>query len=378
MVEKKKAFNILRCVFYFCWGLLLQAYEMVIPNMKLQPNTLSIIVIICLILFMLLNIYVNKTKLSLKEIIITTTFLLFISIVCWHSTISAGLIFSSFLMIFAFYDLPFGMILRTFVIFSGITIFLTLVLNKMGVLASTISFSDYRIRNSLGFIYYSYGSILYFSLVSSYLLIRKEKIGYIELVLLELINIYFFKFTNTRDPFFFTTIVLLYGLIRKWQKSSNSFLNIRVIRFICKYIYILAFLINIIMIYSNEKFYDFFNELVNGRLGLSRLGIEQYGISIWGTKLNFVGAMSGSSYFYIDSFFIQTLLSYGVIVTIFILVLFTMVMKRCIDNNDYYLVFIMCLMALDGVFEPYILWLWYTPIAFLIGKVVRDSDFEKE
>ena len=88
--------------------------------------------------------------------------------------------------------------------------------------------------------------------------------------------------------------------------------------------------------------------------------------------------MSGSSYFYIDSFFIQTLLSYGVIVTIFILVLFTMVMKRCIDNNDYYLVFIMCLMALDGVFEPYILWLWYTPMAFLIGKVVRDSDFEKE
>ena len=94
---------------------------------------------------------------------------------------------------------------------------------------------------------------------------------------------------------------------------------------------------------------------------------------MWGTKLNFLGGATANSYFYIDSFFIQTLLSYGVVGTVLILILFTMIMKKSIDSNNYYLVFIMSLMAIDGMFEPYMLWLWYTPFPFLIGKILRKN-----
>lgn len=373
IIEERKNFNILKYLFYFIWGFSLQMYEMVIPNMKFRPDLFSLIAILCLIFFIGTDIYINKFNIETSELIILLIFLSVIAVVCWHSTISAGLIFSSFFMIVIFGDLPFRGILKIFATFSGITIFMTLMLNKIGMLPSVISNSDFRIRNSLGFIYYSYGSILFFSFVATYLLLRKQKIRYVELLLLGLLNLYFFKYTDTKDPFIFTLIVLIYGLIRKLLKSSTTLLKWKFSKFLLHYIYIIAFILNLVITYSKGEVFFFFNQLVNGRLGLSKLGIEQYGISMWGTKLNFLGGATANSYFYIDSFFIQTLLSYGVVGTVLILILFTMIMKKSIDSNNYYLVFIMSLMAIDGMFEPYMLWLWYTPFPFLIGKILRKN-----
>ena len=358
--------SIFACLIYFIWIFLLQMKLMVIPNFHISLALLGIVVLFFVIIYRVQSIV--NIKYSYKKLMLELLFLFISFLVSFHSTISSVNIFASSLMICFFNDVDENKLFKTFLVSSALTIFLTVLLCKLKILPNNIYVDGNYVRNSLGFIYASYGSTLVFYFTAIYIVVRKYSITYIELLGLMFLNIYFYKSTFTLDPFIFGMLLIIFSFFEKLLKISRRITNISIFKFFITNIFPFSFVFLIFLMYFSPR--DIFfkiNTLVSGRLDLSVRAMQTYGISLLGTKLPF-STLSSSSYFYVDSFYIQTLLLYGVVFFVIIMMLFTVAMKNAIHKKHYFLTMVLVAVALESIFDPQALWLWYSPVGFVLGK----------
>ena len=90
---------------------------------------------------------------------------------------------------------------------QGGLLFLTIFAAFLGITDNSLLDVE-RKRYSLGFAWSSLAPILYFFVIMLYIYARKTKITLIECLVLEIINIFIYKYTNTRMSFWVSTILL--------------------------------------------------------------------------------------------------------------------------------------------------------------------------
>ena len=128
--------------------------------------------------------------------------------------------------------------------------------------------------------------------------------------------------------------------------------------------------------YNNGEsaFWSKVNMLVTARLSLGIIGIKNYGFTLFGQKIDMIGAggttIFPDNYFFIDCSYILVCLRYGVIALLLLLIVYSL---SCIKNKkDIYFLYAITLVSINCVIAHHILELEYNPFALaLLSQCVR-------
>lgn len=271
-------------------------------------------------------------------------------------------------------------LLRVFTLAEGILLLLTIISSKIGLIATVYMPSDDgTIRSSLGFGYVSFASHHAFFLICAYLILRNSKIKYWELCILLFIVVYLYKLTGTSSPFYLSLLALLYDFLVEKILKRKLIVNNKFLSIFAGLSFVIAF---VIVIYfctlASPNLVAIADKITHNRLHLSIEGMKNFGITAFGQKINFItldifGNYSGQ-YNYIDSSYIQSLVVNGWLFTAVIIYLYSYAVWWAIKRKYELITAFLVLAAIQGMFDPQMFVLWYSPFVIVLGKCFSTGD----
>lgn len=365
--------NNLISIAYFIFGsfFLVQQttyFKNVIPN---SFNDITVCIVLALIFIAELGEIITTKRIDLSNIgLVLATLFIIISFLELKNKLGITFIVSC-VIILAARDVDFTYILKTFLLFSSLIFIITIFSSKLGIIPNMLSY-QHRLRESLGFSYVSFPSQLCFYFILAYIVYRNNKILYRELFCLYLLDQFVYIKAVTTSPYLLSILMIMYGVLKKWRRKDviieNKYLSLFSI-----FSFVIAPCILFWICYKAPAwlFYKV-NSLVNGRLVLGVNGINQFGIQWWGHEVHYITldifGNFDSNYNFIDSTYIQLLVNYGIIYTLFILFLFVLLMWILVKEKQDIILMAMILISIHSMFDPQLLVLWYSPFPLLIGK----------
>lgn len=125
--------------------------------------------------------------------------------------------------------------------------------------------------------------------------------------------------------------------------------------------------------------------MLSGRLELGCFGWRDYGFSLLGTKIEWIGFShnaTAGAYNYVDCSYMQILLENGLIPLVIIIAVYTYIMYMAVKEKDFYLQTAVLLITAFSITEPRLLNLAYNPLPFFgityISLRGRSALFHRE
>jgi hypothetical protein len=262
-------------------------------------------------------------------------------------------------------------------------IFITLSLG--GIVTDHIFEPDSRMRHGLGFNWATTAPILYLYIILGYIYIKRENTTCIEYLIMECVNIWLYKMTDTRMAFILSSLFLLFfaleGLFRNrwkyWRRLGMLYCGVPVL------LSFFAFFLHWGYDAENE-IWSKLNSLLSNRLYLGKNAIATYGISLFGQKIRWVGfsvrrdTVSGvTGYNYVDCSYIQMMLEYGVIFLAIVVGIYTIAVYRAVKEEDWYLVFALLIVLGFGITEPRLMNFAFNPFPLMAFCRLRQPEIER-
>ncbi len=223
-------------------------------------------------------------------------------------------------------------------------------------------------RSSLGFSYTAYAPHYLLTLFMIYVYItRNKKHVLLQYCIFFLVGIWFYIETNTRTAFYVLILLFALALINRIFKIDVA--KYKISRFMLKSTFFICSIVTFIVVLNypnNISWISDLNRLLNYRIAYAYDGIMRYGISVFGNPVEFI--LSGSQYFYIDSSYVQLFLLYGPIVFLIILILYTLLMCRNVDEHNTFGIIVVGIIAIRGITDPQIINLAYSPFILSLGS----------
>ena len=288
------------------------------------------------------------------------------------------------LLVFSARDIDFRKLLGTFSLATFLVLCLTIYASQKGIIANMFMNADGGYRFSLGFNYVSFASQRLFFALCTYLMFRGKKISYMELLVLLSATIYIYQQTSTTSPFYLSILILTYALFSLKIIKKDFIIGHFWMKTIAKYGFILALIITLYFcFYSSGNLFDFVDQFTHNRLRLSVEGFRNFGVSWLGQHIKFtlldIFGNFTSNYNFIDSSFVQLLVIDGLIVSAFMLLALTKVMKYFITIRKDIVLACLGVMIIHGMFDPQMLVLRYSPLILFISRLfIMNSDNEIE
>lgn len=298
-----------------------------------------------------------------------------------------NILFCSFFFIVAARNIKIEKMIK-FAFFTQLILTIGIALaSRMGMVSDWIYNIEGRNRHSLGYIYPSHIASIFFYLVMAYIVIRKEKLKLLEVVIIEGINSIIFVLTDSKTSFALATLAILFLWLTKFYKKdliSNVYSKI----FYVYSIFCIA-IVSILacLVYNEENpLLVMINRFVNNRLIMGHNALLEYGLSLFGEKIEWVGygglgysmASLKGEYNYVDCSYVKVLLDYGVIFFVIILIGYSLVSYRAILKNDRYMCLCILFMCIYSIIEPRIIEFGFNPfvltLSALFGKNIREED----
>ena len=367
------------CAVYFVWGLWLQIQNTV--NIQFERKTTIGRFITTIVIFLVFVLILLSFKNVNKQDILYLGIFLYLGII--SALHEAGLIsFCAFLMAYLVKNVSINKILKTFILFSGLTLFLVVLLNGVGIVPDALQFYGLyteRVRSTLGFNYYSYAGEMIFYFICSYIILRKQNISYVELIFLYCVNYYIFHFTDARNPFILSTLFILFCLLIKVFNFKKNLFQNKFVKFGFEYCFPISFFIVLLLTFLLPiNLFQKLNLVLSNRLILNLNGFHNYGVSLFGQKISFItmdtqGFVS-SNYNYVDSAYLQALFLNGLLYLGIILVLSVIVCKKIFKTHNLFFSVALILMAIHGIFDPPLLWIWFSPYCLILGIANKKQN----
>lgn len=352
---------------------------------------------LCMLLF-LLKIVLSEEKFTERFLVIIALPILLILFAEYNA--DAGIqYFQVILLIFAAKDVPFRKITKIVFFSSVLSMGLIFLGDVGGIIYHSPDVSGERIRYYLGFNYYSTAPIYAMNIVFCGLyaytdidnetecfgrkLHYRREVSWVVLAAAELFVFWLYRETDTVLPFVAASgMIFLYIVVIKLRiniyyncmltkaVSVMIFPTLALLTFICSYCY-----------NPDDDFWYSINSMIHNRLYLGQQGIQQYGISLFGQKVNERNETALSSYFYIDSGYMKVLLTLGLFVFLFIIAAYCEMYLEAVRNQDLVLCIWLLIVAGYNIFNNIlfspgtntaVLAIWY------IAELVRHRRWKKK
>lgn len=234
-----------------------------------------------------------------------------------------------------------------------------------------------KVRESLGFIYASTGASLFFGFILQYIFLRKERCRFWELLILELINGFFFFKTDARLPFYFGTAVLVFFLIQSFFKNHWRFTrHLKGLLIAAPGLIAAVTVASYYLFDPASPFWNKINTFLTLRYTYGTNALAEYGVKLFGQPILWIGYGSGKEtgvYNYVDCSYMQILIQYGIILLVAVIVLYTVAMVRSVKKSDYWSVCLLGIVCIYSITEPYLLNIAVVPIPLLAAAVLGEE-----
>jgi hypothetical protein len=322
-------------------------------------------------------------KHSKKEI----WFCVFLAVCFLGTCLHTGYIFLAavLLLILGVKNVPFKRLIQLYCAIAGTLLVITMVSSQVGLVENLV----YGSRISFGIIYPTDFTAHIFYLVMGYCYLRKEKLTYSELAGILGLSVFSYMFCIARTNaicLLLTFAVFLYLKIRNRVSDKNGshyVMNPKYSRILVFSMPICAFFFISLTFLYNDQTSNFIlttiNSLVSDRLRLGSIGLERYGIHLFGSTFQMVG-WGGSAtypkaeYFFLDSSYVLILIRYGIMVFLAVTTVFVLSSLRAEKQRDNYLLWILTLIAIQCMIEHHLLEIAYNPFLFYIFSKTVSGD----
>ena len=318
------------------------------------------------------NIKISKTKVLIISLCVLFFIGLVGNLICTGKTRFIFL----FLVLLASYDISYDDIIKRMSKLQMILTIVIVTLSLFGVTQNYIVGRGSISRYSLGFIYTTnLSQMIVFSIVlNAYT--NKFKMKNIQLLYIQLINLLVYFITNSRAEFIVLEFIILVCLVNNSNIINKSKeLKEKIAKFFC-YSYALYPMLSFIIVcmYSVGGVFYKINSLLSNRLSQTYKVLQQYGIKIFGTNIEFIGngiidKMKYGSQItsnYVDNEYIQVLFSYGWIFALSFILLLNAVLIYLYKKHEYKKILICFIYLMFGLLNPRIINVLYSPIMFIL------------
>lgn len=345
---------------------------------KYFPEKTDRYVLLLCVMFLATSEIVSARKINFRTMLgLIICLMLFIITYSTNGNAVAGMI----VFIYCARNIPFDKISKCTVWITSIMVAFIVISSWIGIIDNHVEYSGGRIRQYLGFRYSLYSSALIYNITLLVVYSKNIYIKYKDIVILFLLNYFFFYFTNSRLSFILAIVALVVAIVYK-----RAYERLHKMQFIYK-IQVFSYLICAIVFYGLTVTYSSqiywkkaINEFLGNRLLLGKTSLLQYGISLFGQQIPWVGngldvdgKRTMGSYLWVDCLYIQVLQRYGVVFLILFLLVLTLAMYNCYKQKKYFLMMMLSLVALHCMIDDLQLYLQYNTFWFAIGTVLLSS-----
>ena len=341
-----------------------------IPKFYLLLKLLKLASIALLPLILLL-----KSKINTKSILFAFAVTGITLIVAMIVNGALNLILLAMLMICG-YAVKTDKLLKCYLIVISFILFSCFLFWKLGIFRTEYSniFGEGK-HYYIGFTFFSYFPNHFLNLVLVYFSLKKKPITVIETAVILLLNHYIYKLCLTTAPYglMYIAILLLWGL-RLVPKiyETKLFCWGTVLSPVISAIAIVL----LSALYSPKSpFMVKLNDALSDRLSLGHTAIERYGLPIMGSDVEWVvgAGTSRSIFFYVDSSYLNAIITYGLIFTAIMILGFSLMGKTMFKEKKYVICIILIIMAVHGFSDPQLFSLKYNPFLVYIGAAYAST-----
>lgn len=347
---------------------------------------ISIIKYLCL-LAIIIKILVcdikNYDKKTYIKILLLTLLCLIIGFASNNRTFIQYLI-----LIIGAYKISFEKILKYVLTSEVVLVLIIIFLSLINVIPNRVfgrSNSDVM-RYSLGFKYSTYPSIFIWYFTMLYLYIRKNKIKWWEYCLLLIINIILYIVTDSRNELICSIAIILFVIAFHKIKNKNFK---KMVEFCSKYLMLFCTIISLLFaILYNPKINAMkeLNSVLSNRLQLSHNAIEDYGIKLFGNKIEWIGLSlvhfgdyNKNQFNYVDVSYLNILINFGIIALLLILYGFYKITKNEINKGNSFFCCFMIIIAIHSIIDPQLFQITYNIFILLFANlIISEKNNMKE
>lgn len=247
-------------------------------------------------------------------------------------------------------------------------------------------------RDYLGFYFTTFGPNLFLHTVLAYVASRKNRIKLSRWILIEIVNIWFYKMTDTLAVFVIINIGIILYYAFNIEKVKQVLFEGKVFKRILEIFPFASAAITILAQYLyiehyNEPMYVAANAVLSNRPHFGKIAIETYGISLFGQPITwFTGTdgtmVSGMDYFYVDSSYLQVLVRYGIIMLVVLCAAMMVVQCYSILTRNIYMCLGCSLFLIHCITDPQLLSFRYNPFIVIsiacVGIINSQKKIEKQ
>lgn len=293
-----------------------------------------------------------------------------VSVLCFLSNSNMTMVLYMVFFVSA-YDLDAERFLKVTVAVQGFLLAFVVLGSQIGLVEDYIFTPESRLRHGLGFSWTTTSAILFLFIVFEYIAVRKEKIKYMELILLEFFGFILYELTNSRMAFalcsVFLVVIAAAKLFQFRFPISKFFRKLFVL--VPGALCVLAIAIH--AFYNpGSALWEKLNDFLSGRLKLGKTGIADYGISLFGTPITWVGYSARQpvvdNYNYVDCSYLRILLEYGIIFLVIVVAIFSIIVYKAVKSRNYFLVWSVVFVLILSITEPRLMNLSFNPFSVLV------------
>jgi len=278
------------------------------------------------------------------------------------------------LLIMAARNVDFRTIVKCYLWIVGGIMFAAFVASETGIIQNITYPVPDGLRQSFGILYTTDFAAHIFYLCCAYLYVRAESFRLIDYlpVFVALGIIYFFTRTMT-DVIALAVLIILFTLYIYRRKLRKSWLVRTILRYSFTAMPIIAMLILQLSagFNWNNSVYLKLNSFLSNRLSFGSDAIFVYGFKLLGQAPIYINGWGGVrssalskgagdlTYFYIDSSYLNSLIAYGILLTL-VIVIGTSIFLYCrTRSNDYLLPVIIVAISIASAFDQHLLTVSY-------------------
>ena len=225
-------------------------------------------------------------------------------------------------------------------------------------------------RYALGFVYATDAIGIYLAIILMYFYIKKDSSTIVELLILELINVFMYNFTNGRLSFILITAVLCVQFISRYHFVKKIFYSNIIqkgLNLLCNTLPVILFLgfHLLVIMYANNNFVaNKVNKIISDRIQLTYQAYRVNDVNLFGNDIKWQGwgaygykeLDDGEEFVYnfVDSSYARLILDYGIIFSCMVIYAYTEVLKKSYKEKNYWRILTIMFILVWSFIEQYI------------------------
>ena len=277
-------------------------------------------------------------------------------------------------------------IAKTTIVIDMMVLFTVIVSSQVGIVENYVFDISIRSRECLGFQYTLYPATILGNVLLLELFLHKNNLPWKKIIPYAILVYWMYQKTNARLTTAISFCCILIGITTKI--THGKIVRTRLIQVLNCLSYPVCATISIYFAYTYKAsgWELRLNTLLGQRLRLMREAVSNYGVSLFGQEIQWIGSgldyhgqLSTLEYNYVDNIYIKLLVQFGILFFVFYIIGFTVLQIVLCKRNMHCLALIISILAAHGLIDDLTLWLYFNTFWLALGQImVRSSKSQIE